>query len=59
MITDGEDHEENAISKAEEIAADGTKIFTIGVGTPGGGTIPVYDAQGRKKPATRKMKTAM
>ncbi|HPA35953.1 MAG TPA: VWA domain-containing protein [Chitinophagales bacterium] len=48
VITDGEDHEENAISKAEEIAADGTKIFTIGVGTPGGGTIPVYDAQGRK-----------
>lgn len=48
VITDGEDHEENAIDKAEEIASEGTKIFTVGVGTPNGGTIPEYDAQGRQ-----------
>lgn len=48
VITDGEDHEENAINKAEEIASDGTKIFTIGVGTGNGGTIPVYDQSGKK-----------
>ena len=47
VITDGEDHEENAIDKAESIASDGTKIFTVGVGTPNGGTIPIYDANGR------------
>lgn len=47
VITDGEDHEENAIDKAEEIASDGTKIFTIGVGTAAGGTIPVYDSNGK------------
>ncbi len=48
VITDGEDHEEDAISKAEELASDGTKIFTIGVGTANGGTIPVYDQIGNK-----------
>ena len=48
VITDGEDHEENAINKAEEIASEGTRIFTVGVGTPSGGTIPLYDQNGRK-----------
>ena len=48
VITDGEDHEENAIDKAESIAADGTKIFTIGVGSKQGGTIPEYDENGNK-----------
>lgn len=47
VITDGEDHEENAIDKAEELASDGTRIFTVGVGTPNGGTIPEYDDNGR------------
>lgn len=48
VITDGEDHEENAIDKAEELASDGTKIFTVGVGTPNGGTIPIYNETGNK-----------
>lgn len=48
VITDGEDHEEDAIDKAEELASDGTKIFTVGVGTKNGGTIPVYDQKGIK-----------
>ena len=47
VITDGEDHEENAIDKAEELASDSTKVFTIGVGTPSGGTIPIYDQFGK------------
>lgn len=48
VITDGEDHEENAIDKAEELASDGTKIFTVGVGTSNGGTIPIYNESGNK-----------
>ena len=48
VITDGEDHEENAINMAEELASDGTKVFTVGVGTANGGTIPVYDQNGQK-----------
>ena len=48
VITDGEDHEENAIDRAEELASDGTKIFTVGVGTANGGTIPIYNENGIK-----------
>ena len=48
VITDGEDHEENAINMAEELASDGTKVFTVGVGTANGGTISVYDQNGQK-----------
>ena len=48
IITDGEDHEENAIDKAESITSDGTKIFAIGVGSKQGGTIPEYDENGNK-----------
>lgn len=48
VITDGEDHEENAINKAEELASDGTRIFTVGIGTPRGGTIPLFDQNGNK-----------
>ncbi|MCC6516543.1 MAG: VWA domain-containing protein [Chitinophagales bacterium] len=47
VITDGEDHEEDAIDKAEEIASDGTKIFTIGAGTLAGGSIPLMDQNGQ------------
>ncbi len=47
VITDGEDHEENAINMAEELASDGTKVFTVGVGTANGGIIPVYDQNGQ------------
>jgi Ca-activated chloride channel homolog len=47
VITDGEDHEENAINTAEELASEGTRVFTVGVGTPQGGSIPVYDKNGK------------
>jgi Ca-activated chloride channel family protein len=40
IISDGEDHEGEAISMAENAAAEGVRIITIGVGTEKGGTIP-------------------
>ncbi len=40
LITDGEDHEGEAITLAEEANADGLLIFTIGVGTANGSLIP-------------------
>ncbi len=46
LITDGEDHEENAIDLAEELASTGVKITTIGAGTKQGGKIPIIDAHG-------------
>ncbi|MBU0509580.1 VWA domain-containing protein [bacterium] len=47
IITDGEDHEEQAIETAREIAAEGIRIYTIGMGTPQGAPIPLKDERGR------------
>lgn len=41
IISDGEDHSDNAESAAEEAQKSGLKIITIGVGTEKGGVIPI------------------
>ncbi len=43
IISDGEDHEGNVSSIAEEAADNGVRIFTIGVGTVNGGPIPIKE----------------
>jgi len=48
IITDGENHEGNALESAQAAAAKGIKIFTIGMGSPEGSPIPVYDANDRQ-----------
>ncbi len=48
IITDGENHEGDALESARAAAAKGIKIFTIGMGSPEGSPIPVYDANGRQ-----------
>ncbi len=40
LITDGEDHENNALSMARQLSEQGVVIHTIGAGTTGGATIP-------------------
>jgi Ca-activated chloride channel homolog len=40
IISDGEDHSEEATSVAEEASEEGIRIFTIGVGDVKGGPIP-------------------
>jgi Ca-activated chloride channel family protein len=47
LITDGEDHDSEPIKKAEEAAQQGIVIYTIGIGSPQGVPIPVYDEYGR------------
>lgn len=42
MITDGENHEDDAIAVAKEAAGKGIVIHTIGLGSPQGGPIPIY-----------------
>jgi len=39
LISDGEDHDENAIQTSKELAAQGVLINTVGVGSPEGATI--------------------
>ncbi len=41
IISDGEDHSEEAVSIAEEANEEGIRIFTIGVGDLKGGPIPI------------------
>lgn len=41
IISDGEDHEGNVESIADEAAEQGIRIYTIGVGTEKGGPIPI------------------
>ena len=42
IVTDGEDHEENAIKLAKKAREEGVTIYTIGMGSPQGAPIPIY-----------------
>ena len=49
LLTDGEDQEQQAIDTAREVAKDGIKIYTIGIGTPEGEYLKVRNAQGSEE----------
>ena len=62
VMTDGENHEEEAINKAREVSQKGIIIHTIGVGTSEGGYIPVIErgkTQYKKDELNRPIKTAL
>ena len=46
IITDGEDHDGNAVEAAKMAAAENIKVYTIGVGSPGGVPIPIGQGAG-------------
>lgn len=48
VITDGENHEDNAVAAAKEAAEQGVQVFTIGMGSTTGTPIPKY-SRGRKQ----------
>ncbi len=48
IITDGEDHEGDAIEAATKANQKGIKVYTIGMGLAEGGPIPVYDRFGNQ-----------
>ncbi len=48
VITDGESFEGETQEAAEEAAKKGVLIYTIGMGSPEGAPIPVYNAQGQQ-----------
>ena len=48
IITDGENHEDNAIKLAEEVQKKGIFVNTIGLGSLKGTPIPIVDRFGRK-----------
>jgi Ca-activated chloride channel homolog len=48
VITDGENTEGDVFDAAEEAAKKGVLIYTIGLGSPTGSPIPVYNAAGQQ-----------
>ena len=49
VITDGENHEDDAIAAAKEAHEKGIKVFTIGLGSPSGVPIPVSPGSNAKR----------
>ena len=49
LVSDGEDHQGEAIDLAKQAKDLGIIIHTLGVGTPAGAPIPVYDAKGNRQ----------
>jgi Ca-activated chloride channel homolog len=48
IITDGENNSGDAVEAAKDAAGKGVRIYTIGMGSPAGAPIPVYDGNGRQ-----------
>lgn len=48
IISDGEDHDDDAVAMAKEAHDNGVLIYTIGVGSSEGSVIPVFDSRGRR-----------
>jgi Ca-activated chloride channel family protein len=48
VITDGENHEDDAIGAARDAKEKGIVVHTIGMGLPQGGPIPIYNPNGQK-----------
>jgi Ca-activated chloride channel family protein len=46
VVSDGEDQEKGALELAKKLAGDGTRIFTLAVGTEKGAPIPIRDERG-------------
>src|SRR5574341_1981783 len=46
LVTDGEDQGHDPVGAAKKAAAEGIRIYTIGIGTPAGEPIPLRQAEG-------------
>jgi Ca-activated chloride channel homolog len=48
VITDGEDHEGDVMQAVKDAVTKDIKIYTIGLGSPDGVPIPIYDKNGQQ-----------
>lgn len=46
LVTDGEDHEGQAVEAAAKLKTDGTRLYVFGIGTEKGGPVPNRDESG-------------
>ena len=49
LVSDGEDHQGEAVSLAKQTKDLGIIIHTLGVGTPAGAPIPIYNEKGNRQ----------
>ena len=49
LLTDGENHQDDALARTAEAAEQGISVHTIGMASEAGGPIPEYDRYGRSK----------
>lgn len=47
LITDGEDHQGGIDEAVERAVENGVRIYTVGIGSPDGVPVPVFDDRGR------------
>jgi len=47
LITDGEDHQDDPVAAAADLAAQDVRVYVVGIGTPLGVPIPVKDGDGQ------------
>jgi Ca-activated chloride channel family protein len=47
VISDGEDHGDDFSAALDEVRKENVTVFTVGIGTRTGATIPLYDKDGR------------
>lgn len=59
IITDGENHEGNALEMAKEATKEGIVVHTIGMGLAKGAPIPIYNAYGQKDYRTNREGTVV
>jgi len=48
VISDGENHEDDAVGAARNAAKEGVRVCTVGMGLPEGSPIPEFDNRGRR-----------
>jgi Ca-activated chloride channel family protein len=48
VISDGENHEDDAVGAARNAAKEGVRVCTVGMGLPEGSPIPEFDSRGRR-----------
>ena len=49
IITDGENHEDDAVELAKEAVKNGISTYTVGIGDPNGKPIPIRNQYGQKE----------
>jgi len=47
LISDGEDHEQQAVEGAKKLTVNGAKLYVFGIGTQKGGPVPLRDENGQ------------